>query len=169
MAQWYYAKNGQQIGPIDDAGLQGLISSGQVNSSDLVWKDGMANWVPASTVPELSAALSPGYPGASAGQTYTAQPLPYGGYGGQQPRPVMGTVPNYLVQSILVTILCCWPLGIPAIIFAAQVNGKLAQGDYAGAVEASNKAKMFSWISFGLGLLVVVGYIIAGVAGAFNH
>ena len=61
-------------------------------------------------------------------------------------------VPNYLVQSILTTLLCCLPFGIVAIIFAAQVNGKLAGGDYAGAVQASKQAKMWCWISFGIGL-----------------
>jgi uncharacterized membrane protein YvbJ len=28
-------------------------------------------------------------------------------------------VPNYLVFAILVTILCCLPAGIPAIVYAA--------------------------------------------------
>lgn len=69
------------------------------------------------------------------------------------------TVPNYLAQAILVTIFCCVPLGIPAIVFAAQVNGKLAAGDYNGAVETSKKAKMWCWISFGVGLGIVLIYI----------
>ncbi len=79
-------------------------------------------------------------------------------------------VPNYLVQSIL-TLFCCWPLSIVAIVFAAQVNGKLAGGDYAGAVQASKQAKMWCWISFGIGLaielIVLVFYIIA-IAAAFS-
>lgn len=74
-----------------------------------------------------------------------------------------GGVPNYLVQSILVTIFCCLPFGIPAIIFAAQVNGKLAAGDYAGAVDASNKAKMWCWISFGVGLAVMLTWFLIGL------
>jgi hypothetical protein len=72
-------------------------------------------------------------------------------YSPQQPH-----VPNYLVQSILVTLFCCIPFGIVAIVFAAQVNSKLAAGDYQGAVESSNKAKMWSWISFGVGLVVIL-------------
>ena len=46
-------------------------------------------------------------------------------------------VPNYLVPAILVTIFCCLPVGIAAIIQAAQVNGKLQAGDYEGAVSNS--------------------------------
>ncbi len=58
-------------------------------------------------------------------------------------------VPNYLVQAILVTIFCCLPFGIVSIVFAAQVNGKVAAGDYAGATATSNKAKTWAWVSFG--------------------
>ena len=84
--------------------------------------------------------------------SYTPPP-PRPSYGGAPPPPT-GQIPNYLIQSILVTICCCLPLGIVAIVFAAQVNSKLAQGDWAGAQEASNKAKMFCWIAFGVGIVV---------------
>jgi hypothetical protein len=69
------------------------------------------------------------------------------------------TVPNYLVPAIL-SIFCCWPLGIVAIIFAAQVNGKVASGDLTGAAESSKKAKMFSFIAIGLGAAGILLYII---------
>jgi hypothetical protein len=70
-----------------------------------------------------------------------------------------GTVPNYLIPAIL-SLFCCWPLAIVAIIFAAQVNGKVAAGDIAGAMDSSKKAKMFSFISIGLGLVLILCYII---------
>lgn len=82
------------------------------------------------------------------------------------PPPAGGSaaVPNYLVPAII-SIFCCWPLAIAAIIFATQVNGKVAAGDVAGAEDASKKAKLFSFIAIGIGLLcyVVVG-LIYGVA-----
>jgi hypothetical protein len=62
-------------------------------------------------------------------------------------------VPNYLWQAIVVTILCCLPLGIPAIIFATKVNSLVAAGQIEAARNASAKAKMWCWISFGLGIL----------------
>ena len=73
-------------------------------------------------------------------------------------------VPNYLVPSII-SIFCCWPLAIPAIIFATQVNGKVAAGDIAGAQDASKKAKMFSFIAIGLGLLGILCYVIMLILG----
>lgn len=47
---WYYASGGQQQGPIDDAQFETMIQSGQIKPADLVWKEGMANWQPLSTV-----------------------------------------------------------------------------------------------------------------------
>jgi ribosomal protein L40E len=83
--------------------------------------------------------------------------------------PAGGEVPNYLVQAILVTIFCCVPFGIPAIVFAAQVNGKLAEGDYEGAIETSKKAKRWCWISFsvglGFGVIYLAGVIISVIGG----
>src|SRR6185436_19446815 len=74
------------------------------------------------------------------------------------------TVPNYLVPAII-SIFCCWPLGIVAVIFAAQVNGKVAAGDIAGATDASKKAKLFSYISIGIGLVVGVIYLLLTILG----
>jgi Interferon-induced transmembrane protein/GYF domain 2 len=182
---WYYAKNNQQQGPVPLASLADLLRSGQLSGTDLVWRPGMPNWTPAGQVPELTGgAPAAAQPGAQAyGQPQPQAQYPYGqpqaqypygqqvGYYGQQPqRYAEGSVPNYLIQSILATVFCCWPIGIVAIIFAAQVNSKLASGDYQGAVDASNKAKMWTYWSFGLGAAVVVLYlvmvIIAAVADA---
>ena len=83
------------------------------------------------------------------------------------PPPPTGTpanVPNYLVPAII-SVFCCSPLGIVAIIFAAQVNGKVASGDIAGAVDASKKAKLFSFISIGIGVALGVVYMLLTILG----
>jgi len=69
-------------------------------------------------------------------------------------------IPNYLVPSIIVTFCCCLPFGIVAVVYAAQVNGKAASGDTAGAQAASRNAKMWAWAAFITGVLlnlIVVG------------
>lgn len=73
---------------------------------------------------------------------------------------------NYLVWSILATLFCCVPTGIAAIVFAAQVDSKWTAGDYAGAQNASEKAKLWSWVSFGLGLTFAVLYVLLVGLGA---
>jgi hypothetical protein len=94
------------------------------------------------------------------------------------PLPIQGvvvpavSVPNYLVFAILATVFCCLPAGIPAIVFAAQVNGKLQAGDVAGAQIASKNAKMWSLISLGLGLgaIVIWGMLaMLGVISGITH
>lgn len=69
-------------------------------------------------------------------------------------------IPNYLVQAILVTLLCCLPTGIVAIVYAAQVDTKLKLNDVQGAMQSSKNAKMWSWISFGLGAVVLLIYVL---------
>ena len=97
------------------------------------------------------------------GQPYGA---PYGQPGGTPP-------PNYLVWAILTLIFCCWPLSIASIVFAAQVNGKYAAGDLAGAQESSRKAKQFAlWSAIAAcviyGLLIAL-LIVGAVAGSNSN
>jgi hypothetical protein len=83
-----------------------------------------------------------------------------------------GPLPNYLIWAILITIaglcLCCIFGAIPgivAIVFASQVNSKLAAGDRAGAEHASKQAKLWCQITTGLcifGLLLKVGMHFGG-------
>lgn len=79
------------------------------------------------------------------------------------PRP---HVPNYLVWAILATLFCCLPGGIVAIVFAARVDGKVAAGDIQGAISDSNNAKLWSWISFGVGIVVIGLWLILAFIGA---
>lgn len=67
---------------------------------------------------------------------------------------------NYLIESILVTIFCCLPLGIVGIVYATQVNSKFDSGDFDGAMKASKDAK--SWMKWGLiaGAIVAILYLV---------
>jgi hypothetical protein len=70
MSQWYYAKDGQQHGPVPAEELIALLKSGEVDpNNDLVWNPSMPDWRPASQVPELS--------GAAPATAYGNQPFAY--------------------------------------------------------------------------------------------
>ena len=80
---------------------------------------------------------------------------------GRQRTPTAnGEVKSHMLGAILQTVICI-PAGILPLIYACQVNSKLAQGDISGAQEASKKALM--WINittavFGaLFLLAIIG------------
>lgn len=72
-------------------------------------------------------------------------------------------VPNYLVWSIIVTVLSvllcnifALPTGIVGIVFSTQVDSKLRTGDYDGAVKSSKNAKIWCWVTTGLEILSIV-------------
>lgn len=86
------------------------------------------------------------------------EPAPVGPAGSEPP-------PSNLVWAILTTVLCCLIPGIVSIVFASQVNSKWAMGDYAGAREASRKARLWAIIAAVLGIVILVLYGVALAAG----
>jgi uncharacterized RDD family membrane protein YckC len=86
--QWFYAQSGQQKGPVSIDALRQLIASGALRPTDLVWREGMANWTALQAVPELG----PPPPAAP-----TQQPYSQAGYGqpyGYQPPQQSGGYPQ---------------------------------------------------------------------------
>lgn len=75
MADWYYADNDQQRGPVTREKLVSMIAAGQVLPSDLVWTDGMANWASAAQVRGLVPAgmAGPSQAGRAAGEEKRAK------------------------------------------------------------------------------------------------
>lgn len=86
----------------------------------------------------------------------------------QPPRPAAAYtgphVKNWLMESILITVLCCVPLGIGGIVNALKVDRLAAEGDLAGARDASSKAKLFVVIGVVLGIVFSVFYVLAKTA-----
>ena len=67
---------------------------------------------------------------------------------------------NWLVEAILVTLLCCLPFGVVGIIFAAQVNTKQQAGDMEGAEKSRKEAAKWTKIGFWVGLGCIILYIL---------
>jgi uncharacterized RDD family membrane protein YckC len=79
--QWFYARGGQQQGPVDSATLEQMLRLGSLSGADLVWREGMAQWLPASSQAELFAAAQAGPVGVQPqGQAAGPYALSYGGY-----------------------------------------------------------------------------------------
>lgn len=116
--------------------------------------------------PPAYGAQPPSYGGGYPGGGYPGG----GGYGGYGPGGFDPGPPpeSYLVWAILATVLCCLPLGIPAIVFATQVNSKWMAGDFAGAHDASRKAKLFTIWSAVIGVVAVVLYVVGILAWGWS-
>jgi hypothetical protein len=72
-AEWFYTTNQKQMGPISWQELRDLVTIGKLKSHDLVWCEGMAEWVRASDqeglFPEAAAAFKKSsYADASTGR-----------------------------------------------------------------------------------------------------
>jgi hypothetical protein len=102
------------------------------------------------------------------GQGQWQQPPPYarGGSGYATPGAAYGRAPlvnkpkSNLVMAILVTLFCCLPFGIVAIVYAAQVDSKWNVGDWHGAQRASQSAKNWATASVVCGIVFSVLYVL---------
>lgn len=169
---WYYSQNNQQQGPVSREKLEELIRDGAVKSFDLVWNESLSEWTPLGKLPEFAPPPEPVAetpPAMSPAPADPASPLP-----APAAAPVLlpsGATepPTYLWQSIVVLLLCCWPLAIPAIVFATRVKPAFAAGDYAAALDNSKKAKTWCLVSLIVGFVVQTIIFIISFAAGFSQ
>lgn len=153
MEHWYYESGGAQQGPVDAGTLRDLIEQGLVGRSTLVWRAGMADWEPAGHQEGLFAGPPPmGHAPVHA----SAHPAA----GGRR------YVESHMAKAVLVTLFCCLPFGIAAIVNASKVSGAVAMGAYAEAEMYSKKANDWANLSIVLGLVFGVLYFLVAIAGA---
>lgn len=67
--EWYYSVDGGRQGPVSSAELKKLADARKVGESDLVWKDGMADWVQAKSIKGLFGGGSATPSGGTAAKT----------------------------------------------------------------------------------------------------
>jgi len=56
---WYYAVDGEKVGPVDAAELRQLAVAGILQPDDMVWREGLPAWVPAEQVNGLLVGFPP--------------------------------------------------------------------------------------------------------------
>lgn len=101
-----------------------------IQHTTYIWKPGMDVWTEAKYIKELSDLLK------------------------MVPPPVPPMPSSFLIQSILVTIFCCFPLGIAGIINALKVSEAYRQGDYIEAKEYSEHAEEWSYNALMMGIFI---------------
>lgn len=58
MTQWYYKKDGEKQGPVTSEQLKELATSGELQRTDSVWREGMIKWAKAKAIKGLFAAVA---------------------------------------------------------------------------------------------------------------
>jgi predicted Zn finger-like uncharacterized protein len=65
---WHLVVDGDQVGPIPESEIRARVERGEINAETYVWKEGFADWLKMSAVPELSGLVTePGMFGDGAG------------------------------------------------------------------------------------------------------
>ncbi|MDR1332266.1 MAG: CD225/dispanin family protein [Tannerella sp.] len=154
---YYYLRGETKVGPFS---LEALKSE-PIAADTLVWNSALPDWTAAGTLPELQglfATQAPPPPPPASQPAPAYQERTFGGANVPPPMPE-----SNLIWAILVTVLCCLPLGIVSIIHATKVSSAYNLGDYEGAVKASADAKKWAIWSAIAGVVVIVLYTIFAV------
>ncbi|WP_435893404.1 GYF domain-containing protein [Oceaniferula spumae] len=165
MAEWFYGKDNTQHGPVSDLEVRTLISTGQIDASTIIWREGMTDWLPLKDVSEFqNAGLATGAADGTA-NPYNSPQTNVG-----QPQPYVGTIPTdtlaivSLVCGILAVVVCyLWALfGIPAVICGHMSLKKINNSATPIAGKGMAIAGLVTgYIGIALQLLMIIGVIAA--------
>ena len=159
MKEYYYSDGIEKYGPFSIEELK----SHEIKEDTLMWSEGMDDWKPANELSAISMLFD----------LDAAPPVPYDQPASTRTRMILDDdmederpMPkNYLVESILVTLFCCLPLGIVAIVNAAKVESTYRTMGYREAKRASDEAKKWMNWSVWVGVIGIVVYFLV-VIGA---
>lgn len=141
MVQYYYTDGKERFGPLTIEELKQKA----ITPETLVWKEGLPDWVPANTLSDLKELFD------------VAEDIPHQIQltGTLSPQPK-----NWLIESVLVTIFCCLPLGIVGIILALLVDSLWREGHYEASKRLSLEAGR--WVRYGVifGVIALIIYML---------
>ncbi|MFO0844149.1 MAG: GYF domain-containing protein [Gemmataceae bacterium] len=172
--EWFYTVNGQQAPtPATAVQLKQLAANGQLQPTDLVWQEGMANWAPANTIKGL-------FPGRGAAAEPAADAPPAKGRGrGKKRREEEvdeGESSGLLdLHPLLVVLLTVCTVGVFGLIYAFTACGAYAKpftreadssGRPLGAARHPVFVLLLSYLTFGI-YCFVWAYKVMGECRAF--
>ncbi len=141
MLTYYILENGHTVGPFTLSEL----ASYPINPSTMIWLQEQSKWVKASEIEELASLLS------------ASPPLP----------PAMPQ--TYLLQAVLLTIFCCFPLGVVGIYYSGQVSELYSRGEIAKAEDFAKKAKYITQLGFWMSLsLILLSTVVSLLIYTYN-
>src|SRR5579871_5763237 len=136
---WHLVIDGEQVGPISDADVRTKIERGEVKGDTYTWKEGFADWVKLSAVPEFAGHVAEEVSGAvSAGnELFTGAAVAAAGSNGAD----RARRPSGAGRSL-------FGGGAASDVFAAPAPAKGGGGDLFGSA-AAPAAETSGWPSSG--------------------
>ena len=138
--EWFYAKNNEKKGPVSRSHLKSMVVSGEVAGVDLVWREGMKGWIPASEVREFN---TPDHGGANPAEASSSSPSPANVVTPATAVEVISSLPSEPKKvptnpKAIVSLVCgcvglvsCCLFGIPSLV--AVIFGHLAKAEIEAA------------------------------------
>jgi len=113
MADWFYGKDNAQHGPISDLEIRSLISTGQIDPTTIIWREGMKEWSPLKDVSEF-------HPAGGTANPYTSPQTITSAQRHTPPTPTDPLAITSMVLGIISILASCMYIGIifgiPAVI-----------------------------------------------------
>ena len=116
-SEWYYAKGDEKFGPVTDAELTSIAQSGELSPDDLVWNDGMPEWMPVGKIDGLLPKQSKSKP----------PPLPLSSETCQTATPDTGTGTSPNAATPQNTMAAAWSSFVSTAKATAQLAAKQAE------------------------------------------
>ncbi len=129
--QWFVARDGNQQGPFSSDDLRRMVAAGQLAPTDMVWKEGLKDWAPASALrglfPSAQPRLTPATP-AAIPQARELNPYAAPSVTVYQDPPSAGTIEYaeylprvgaFLLDGLFLGLMGCIPGGIILFVVAA--------------------------------------------------
>lgn len=160
---WFYSKDGQQLGPVAFSEIQRLLSEGQITEESMVWQQGTPNWVKLSTV--LTTPAAPSAPALPVEPVIPAATVA----GNAIPAPVAaGKTNGFAITSLVLSILgliCCTSLlfNILAVVFGHLALSQIKKNPNQGGKNLATAGLIIGYIGLVLGIIVAIAYLTGGI------
>lgn len=145
MKKYFYSDGKKERGPFTLEELQ----REKITRETKVWFQELGEWKPAAEVSEMNDLFKLVPPPIS--EKISSKVTAFS----TDQRPPK----TWLVESILVTLFCCLPFGIAAIVNASGVESRFYAGDFEGAKRCSKRAKYWLLWSFWISIIGVILYL----------
>ena len=173
-AEYFYAEDDVQRGPVP---LHALASCG-VTRRTLVWREGMAEWQRAESVPDVLDALNAAAPSAAppleqpaadrmidTGAALPVSALPYGGY---KTAPQSGLAMASMILGIVsfpaLFFGFCFPIAIVAIVLGHIARRQVRRGEASGGGMAL-AGLICGYITLLISVLFLALFVLAFIGG----
>ena len=157
-AIWHVVVDGEQVGPLAVGEVKDRLHQGQISADTLVWKDGLADWVGLTTIPELASLIKAPTAKSSARHSSSSIAVAQSGAAGRQSKSMPVAAPAdepegdvFAAPTVVTTSSTADLFATPVAAADSQPSGGVfsASGGGGGSLSQQSAAGAASPFTFG--------------------